>query len=74
MSSIVQKEYEKGYSDGRIWQQFVESHPDQKGLNPFFPPNPSKLQDTSNAYRVGARCGIGDEKYKRKETRPPVLN
>ncbi len=70
----TQKDYEKGYEDGRKWQQFAESHPDQEKLNPFFPPNPSKLIDTSNAYRIGARCGIGDEKYKRKKTNCPYIN
>lgn len=74
MKSQVQKDYEKGYADGRNWQRYAESHPDQERLNPFFPKNPSKLEESSDAYRIGARCGIGDEKYKRKRIRTPFMS
>lgn len=70
MKSDVQKDYEKGYVDGRNWQRYTEHHPDE-GVNPFFPIDPSKDRSTSKAYRLGARCGIGDEKYKRKRVRYP---
>jgi hypothetical protein len=73
MKSDAQTDYEKGYADGRNWQRYAEGHPDESA-NPFFPLNPSKASDASKAYRLGARCGIGDEKYKRKRVRTPFMH